>query len=146
MKTIEIFLASSEELTDDRNAFGNLVRRLDKIYEKRGSVSSSSSGRAMTLPITTAVNRTSITSKSKPQILFHIKAGKFTLEEFDIATKEFYRHASPKVYIYCKDLKDGEQELPELAGFKKRLFEEMGHYWSHYNNCDSMQLHFLMQL
>lgn len=36
MKTIKIFLASSEELADDRNAFGNLVRRLDKIYEKRG--------------------------------------------------------------------------------------------------------------
>ena len=36
MKTIKIFLASSEELTDDRNAFGNFVRRLDKIYEKRG--------------------------------------------------------------------------------------------------------------
>ena len=36
MKTIKIFLASSEELTEDRNAFGNLVRRLDKIYEKRG--------------------------------------------------------------------------------------------------------------
>lgn len=36
MKTIKIFLASSEELIDDRNAFGNLVHRLDKIYEKRG--------------------------------------------------------------------------------------------------------------
>ena len=29
MKTIEIFLTSSEELTDDCYAFGNLVRRLD---------------------------------------------------------------------------------------------------------------------
>ena len=36
MRIIKIFLASSEELTYDRNAFGNLVRRLDKIYEKRG--------------------------------------------------------------------------------------------------------------
>ncbi len=36
MKHIKIFLASSEELTDDRNAFGNLVRRLDRIYESRG--------------------------------------------------------------------------------------------------------------
>lgn len=35
MKTIKIFLASSEELIDNRNAFGNLVRRLDNIYEKR---------------------------------------------------------------------------------------------------------------
>ena len=36
MKTIKIFLASSEELDNDRMAFGNLVRRLDDIYEKRG--------------------------------------------------------------------------------------------------------------
>ena len=37
MKIIKMFLASSEELTDDRNAFGNLVRRLlDKVYEKWG--------------------------------------------------------------------------------------------------------------
>ena len=36
MKTIKIFLASSEELDYDRMAFGNLVRRLDDMYEKRG--------------------------------------------------------------------------------------------------------------
>lgn len=35
MKTIKIFLASSEELIDNRNAFGNLVSRLDNVYEKR---------------------------------------------------------------------------------------------------------------
>ena len=29
MKTIKIFLASSEEMDNDRMAFGNLVRRLD---------------------------------------------------------------------------------------------------------------------
>lgn len=31
MKTIKILLASSEELTDDRNAFGNLIRRLKSL-------------------------------------------------------------------------------------------------------------------
>ena len=36
MKTIKIFLASSEELDYDRMVFGNLVRRLDDMYEKRG--------------------------------------------------------------------------------------------------------------
>ena len=36
MRTIKIFLASSEELENDRNAFGNLIRRLDNIYEKQG--------------------------------------------------------------------------------------------------------------
>ena len=36
MKTIKIFLASSDELRQERIAFGNLVRKLDKIYERRG--------------------------------------------------------------------------------------------------------------
>ena len=35
MKSIIIFPSSSEELTDDRNAFGNLVRCLDKNFESR---------------------------------------------------------------------------------------------------------------
>lgn len=36
MRTIKIFLASSDELKEDRYIIGNLVRRLDRIYEKRG--------------------------------------------------------------------------------------------------------------
>ena len=35
-RTIQVFLASSDELKNDRNTFGNLIRRLDNIYEKRG--------------------------------------------------------------------------------------------------------------
>ena len=78
--------------------------------------------------------------------LFHTKAGHFTVEEFNVATEEFRKHASPKVYVYCKDIRDGEQETAELKEFKRKLFEDMGHYWSRYNNRDSMQLHFVMQL
>ena len=33
---IKVFLASSNELSNDRDAFGNLVRRLNNTYEKRG--------------------------------------------------------------------------------------------------------------
>jgi tetratricopeptide (TPR) repeat protein len=79
--------------------------------------------------------------------LFHIKAGKYTIEEFDVATEEFKRTGkTPKSYVYCRDLQDGEQESEELKEFKHRLFEEMGHYYCRYNNKDSMQLHFVMQL
>lgn len=35
-RVIKIFLASSEELEADRYRFGNLIRKLDNIYEKRG--------------------------------------------------------------------------------------------------------------
>ena len=36
-KTISIFLASSSELENDRIEFGDFVRQLDDIYEKRGT-------------------------------------------------------------------------------------------------------------
>ncbi len=150
MKTIKIFLASSEELTDDRNAFGNLVRRLDKIYEKRGIRIELFEWEDYDAAYNDRRKQDEYNAQIKASdmflALFHTKAGKFTIEEFDVATEEFRKKASPKVYTYCKDLQEGEHESIELAEFKKRLFWEMGHYWSRYNNRDSMQLHFVMQL
>lgn len=150
MKTIKIFLASSEELTDDRNAFGNLIRRLNKIYEERGihiDLFEWEDGDAA-YNIRRKQDEYNEMVKVSDMFLaiFHTKAGEFTIEEFDIATEEFRKKATPKVYVYCKDLKEGEMESQELKEFKERLCKEMGHYWSRYNNRDSMQLHFVMQL
>ena len=150
-RTIKIFLASSEELENDRNAFGNLVRILDKIYEKRG----------IRIELfewedyDAAYNNRRKQDEYNDQVrasdmflaLFHIKAGKYTIEEFDVATEEFKRTGKiPKSYVYCRDLQDGEQESEELKEFKHRLFEEMGYYWCRYNNTDRLHLHFVMQL
>lgn len=150
MKTIKIFLASSEELDYDRMAFGNLVRRLDDMYEKRGiriklfeweDYDSAYNDKRKQDEYNDYVRQSDIFLA-----LFHKKAGQFTVEEFDIASKEFKDHASPKVYTYCKDLKPGEEETPELKEFKKRLFDEMGHYWCRYDNRESLQFQFVMQL
>ena len=150
MRSIKIFLASSEELTDDRNAFGNLVRRLDRIYESRGIRIKLVEWEDLDAAYNYRRKQDEYNDKIKASdmflALFHMKAGRFTIEEFDVATEEFRKHASPKVYVYCKDLQSGEQETAELKEFKRKLFEEMGHYWSRYNNRDSMQLHFVMQL
>lgn len=150
MKTIKIFLASSEELSDDRNAFGNLVRRLDKMYEKRGlridlfeweDCDAAYNGRRKQNEYNDEIKASDMFLA-----LFHIKAGEGTIEEFDVATEEFQKHASPKVYVYCKDLKPEEQESQELKEFKRKLTKDFGHYWCRYGNRDSMQLHFVMQL
>ena len=141
MKTIKIFLASSEELDYDRMAFGNLVRRLDDMYEKRGiriklfeweDYDSAYNDKRKQDEYNEYVKQSDIFLA-----LFHKKAGQFTVEEFDIASQEFKDHASPKVYTYCKDLKSGEEETPELKEFKKRLFDEMGHFWCRYDNRES---------
>ena len=150
MKTIKIFLASSEELDYDRMAFGNLVRRLDDMYEKRGiriklfeweDYDSAYNDRRKQDEYNEYVCQSDIFLA-----LFHKKAGQFTIEEFDKASEQFKATASPKVYTYCKDLKPGEEESPELKEFKERLFNEMGHYWCRYDNRESLQFQFVMQL
>ncbi len=150
MKTIKIFLASSEELKDDREAFGNLVRRLDDIYEKRGVRLKLFEWEDYDAAYNDRRKQDEYNEKVRASDLFlavfHTVAGKFTIEEFDVATEEFGKRGFPKSYVYCKDLKDGEVESEELKQFKKRLFDELGHYWSRYANRDTMQLHFVMQL
>jgi tetratricopeptide (TPR) repeat protein len=150
MKTIKVFLASSEELEDDRIKFGNLIRKLNEIYEKRGIQIKLFEWE----DYDAAYNGVSKQAEYNEQIsdsdiflaLFHIKAGKYTLEEFDYATEEFKKHASPKVYTYIKTLAPGEAESQELKSFKKNLLKDLGHYWCNYNNTDTMHLHFVMQL
>ena len=150
MKTIKIFLASSEEMDYDRMVFGNLVRRLDDVYEKRGLRIKLFEWEDYDAAFNDRRKQDEYNDRVKDSdiflALFHKKAGKFTIEEFDIASAEFKEKASPKVYTYLRDLKPGEEESPELAEFKKRLFDEMGHYWCRYDNRDSLQLQFVMQL
>ncbi len=147
---INIFLASSEELKLDRTAFGDLVRRLNDIYENRGISIKLFGWEDCDAAYNNRRKQEEYNDKVRESdmflALFHKKAGKFTIEEFDVAIEKFKKNASPKVYTYCKDLMPGEVESEELKAFKKRLLDELGHYWCRYNNIDSMQLHFVMQL
>jgi tetratricopeptide (TPR) repeat protein len=150
MKTIKVFLASSDELKDDRIRFGNLIRKLNEIYEKRGIQIKLFEWE----DYDAAYNGVSKQSEYNEQIcdsdiflaLFHIKAGKYTIEEFNCATEEFKKHASPKIYTYIKTLAPGEAESQDLKSFKENLLKDLGHYWCNYNNTDTMHLHFVMQL
>ena len=150
MRTIKIFLASSEEMEVDRMYIGNLVRKLNNTYRKRGieielfeweDHDAAYNG----MRKQDEYNQRILDSRMFVA-LFHRKAGKFTIEEFNIATEGFRQRQQPKVYTYCKDLAPGEEESDELAKFKKELFEELGHYWTRYGNTDTLQLHLVMQL
>ena len=149
-RVIKIFLASSEELEADRYRFGNLIRKLDNIYEKRGirielfeweDYAAAYNGMRKQDEYNERVRASDMFLA-----LFHKKAGKFTIEEFNIARKAFDEQASPKIYTYIKDLEAGESESRELAEFKRLMLEELGHYWCRYSNFDTMQLHFVLQL
>ena len=150
-KIIKIFLASSEELENDRNAFGNLIRRLDNRYEKQGIRIKLFEWEDYDAAYNNKRKQDEYNEEVRTSemflALFYKKAGDFTIEEFDVAIKEFDRSGiKPKNYVYCRDLLQGESEDKKLIEFKRRLSEDLKYYWMRYNNHDSLHLHFVMQL
>ena len=156
-KNINIFLASSEELSNDRVAFGDFIRSLNDIYQRRNisirlmkwedfdsSVNTSTQG-GKTHRKQDEYNQ-KIGKSDIFVALFYTKAGKFTIEEFDYAIKLFEENKSPKIFVYFKDLDDYTKEDKSLSDFKSTLYDEIGHYWGHYNSQDSLHFNFVMQL
>lgn len=149
-RTIKIFLASSDELKMDRYEFGDLIRKLNDIYSKRGveiklikweDLDASYQGRRTQDTYNEIISKCDIF-----MALFYRQAGRFTIEEFNVARDSYDKNSFPKVYTYMRDIADGESQTEELASFKAELYEELGHYWCRYGNSDTMQLHFVMQL
>lgn len=150
MKEIKIFLASSNEIEFDRIAFGNFVRRLDNLYEKRGKRIRLFEWEDLDSAYNNCRKQDEYNEKVRQSdmflALFYRKAGKYTKEEFEVATEAFRDYASPKVYVFCKDIQENEKETPELLAFKEYLSKDLKYFWCQYNNRESLQLQFVMQL
>lgn len=151
MKTITVFLASSNELNYDRNSFQALIAKLDDIYEPRGI--RIKCRRWEDFPGYCTGERTqdgynqTVRSSDMCICMFHKQAGQYTLEEFNQALDAYKtNHSHPKTFVYIRALVDGEVETDELKAFKDELFKSIGHYWCNYACEDSMNLHFVMQL
>ena len=149
-RKITIFLASSEELINDRNSFSDLIRALDDIYEDRGiriKLKRWEDFFAYCTGTRTQDEYNQVLSASDMCIcLFHKRAGQYTVEEFHHAIAEYQRTGNhPKTYVSARALVEGEVEEEELKQFKDELFKQMGHYWCNYATEDSMKLHFIMQ-
>ena len=150
MKEIKVFLASSEELKYDRLAFSDLIRKLDNIYEKRGIRIRLFQWEDFDAAYNDKRKQDEYNEYVKQSdlflALFRTKAGKFTVEEFELARDEHREKGLPKPHVYCRDLEQGETEDKTLTEFKQRLFAEMGHFFARYKNEDGLNLHFVMQL
>ena len=151
MKNITVFLASSDELKNDRNSFHSLVASLDEIFEPRGyrircrrweDFSAFCTGTRTQDDYNRIVRASDICI-----CMFHRKAGEYTIEEFNQALDEYVKNQShPKTFVYIRALIEGEMEDEALKQFKEDLFDRVGHYWCNYATDDAMKLHFVMQL
>lgn len=150
MRTIKIFLASSEELAEERIRFGDFIRQLDDTYEQRGfriklskweDLPSGDDGKPKQEEYNAKVRECDMFVS-----LFYTVAGKYTQEEYAVAKSVQAQRGNPTIYVYYRELKEGEKEDPSLTEFKSRLLNEIKQYGDKYVNSDSLQLKFVMQL
>lgn len=151
MKTITVFLASSNEVINDRNSLHALIASLDELFEPRGiriRCRRWEDFQAYCKGTRTQDDYNRIVRPSDMCIcMFHKLAGRYTIEEFDQALTEYKKNQErPKTYVYMRTLVDGEVESDDLTSFKDELFKRIGYYWCNYANDDTMKLHFVMQL
>ena len=148
MKTIKVFLASSEELKDEREKFGNFIRRLDDIYLKRGIHVQLFVWEDMDPCYNNVRKQNEYNARIRESqifvALFYTRAGEYTLEEVTVARKENSRRREPKLMICCRTLQPGEVEAEELAEFKRTMEREFGHFWDNYATTDKLHLDFVM--
>ncbi len=154
VKTIRIFLASSAELREDRDAFDLYFRQQNDRLRKEG----------LYLEIVRwenfldAMSSTRLQDEYNKRIrdcdvfvsLFKTKTGKYTAEEFDVAWKKFKADGRPVIYTYFRKATVStsarhRDDLMSLWAFQKKL-EELGHFCTEYESIDGLQKQFRDQL
>lgn len=149
MKTIQIFLASSAELVEDRRAFEIFLNRRNKDLVKE----------KIFLELVIWEDFLDAMAKTRLQdeynealkksdifvMLFYTKVGKYTKEEFDTAYREFQQNGTPLIYTYFKNAPSDTERQESLGEFKQHL-NELGHFYVPYKNIEGLQLHFMEQL
>lgn len=153
-RLIRLFLASSSELREDRDGFDLHFRQLNDTLRSRNVYLEVD--RWETGPQAMAPGRTQDEYNARVcacdlfVALFATKAGEYTQEEFEAASRSFLAHGRPLVFTYFKNVAAGapgatEAELRSLVEFQAKL-QRIGHFWSKYSTIESLQNQFRRQL
>jgi hypothetical protein len=152
-RTIKIYLSSSSELREDRDAFDLHFLRKNKDFRCKGF-------EVEVIRWETSLDAMSETRKQEDYnekvrnsdifvSLFKTKAGKYTEEEFDEAHATFKGKKKPLIYTYFKDVQVNigsiTEEFTTLLAFKKKI-TNLGHYRTSYTSIEDLKLKFQQQL
>ena len=154
MQIKRIFLASSQELKEDRQQFEIFVNRKNKELVTKGVF--------LELVIwedfLDALSPTRLQDEYNKAIresevfvmLFATKVGKYTEEEFETAFGQFRATSKPIIFTYFKNVlinicSIDEGDIMSLFAFKKKL-AALGHFTSVYANIDELKFAFDRQL
>lgn len=148
MKTIKVFVASSEELENERKEIIVLFDFLNDIFEKRGFRLKYSGWEKIDESMGRERKQQEYNNEIKTcdicLVLYWTKVGDYTNEELETAYNELKEGNKPyKLYIYFKEI--GEL-TPEVQAFKASFEKQYGHFYGKFENIDALKLRFLLQL
>jgi hypothetical protein len=150
MQTCKIFLASSEELLDDRKAFETFLYRksIDWVKERKLFLELKVWENFIDAMSTTRLQDEydkAIGASDIFVMLFWTKVGKYSEEEFDVASSGFQRTGKPLIYTYFKEVPSSTALHESLSGFRGKL-KNMQHFETPYKSTEGLLLHFNSQL
>lgn len=147
MKTIRIFLASSNELKRERELFEIEIYRKCKAWFPKGIFLHLDIWEDLTARMSEDGSQSDYNKYVKNSelvvLLAHTKIGKYTEEEFDTAFGQFNEKQKPFVYTYFKEV-EGETE-PSLQTFKDKL-SKLKHFYSPFADSNDLWNQFNKEL
>ena len=147
MKTIKVFIASSEELRLERLEFTDMIQQLNRILKPRGVEIDPVKWEYLDASMGPLHKQEEYNRELKRceicLVLYWTRFGDYTKSELDTAYSELCAGRNPqKLYVYFKDAND---ITPELKTFKESFSTKYGHFFCRFENVDTMKLNFLLQ-
>lgn len=148
MKIIKIFVASSKELTREREVLADMVGHLNYSLNKIGVCILLIKWEYLDESMGALHKQEEYNQKLKDceicMVLYWTKLGKYTKIELETAYSQLKAGHNPrKLYVYFKD---SDLPLsPQLKQFKDNFPDNYGHFYSVFGNEDALKSHFLLQ-
>jgi len=147
MKTIKIFLASSNELKPDREQFEIEVSRKSKLWKDKNMFLELVIWEDLSARMSSTRSQDEYNKKIKECDLFvllaYSKVGMYTEEEFETAFGAFQKTKKPFIFTYFKNIESNTED--SLEAFKNKL-KNLGHFYATYSTFDNLWNQFNKEL
>lgn len=147
MKTVKVFIASSEELHLERLEFTDMIQQLNKALKPRGIEIEPVKWEYLDSSMNEERKQTEYNNALKEcelcLVMYWTRFGEYTEEELTTAWECLKAGNNPKkLYVYFKEPCNESQELRD---FKDSFVTRYGHFYCKFENVDTLRLNFLLQ-
>ena len=150
MKKIKIFLASSEELKQERLEIADFVEHLNHTFEKVGLSIQLVKWEYLDSSMGVQHKQDDYNDALKDCemciVIYWTRFGMYTKTELDTAYNRLKQGDNPqKLYVYFKDEDENHEVTRELKEFRDSFPREYGHFENRFKNIDTLKSQFLLQ-